>query len=371
VARLSLQQQAFLDAVVAGSAARPGPVGQGSYQKCSPLYQEADFDTGQTHVRDGTPGPFRRVWGRWKAVGAAHKPRRTLNTLAVLQKLGARGIVRMDFEDARPLGLPTRPLPGPVLCYCRRPEASHVTLWPLAGYHDIGTQRFLGKTPPDDVPFADKLDVVVWRGALSGKSRPLEGGGRNTMRLLADLTAAQDENEGAAVVAELRRNVRFGLVDRYAATPGFDVGLTCDDSIASVLHQAGQGHVVQPWRPMSYQRQFRYILSVRGNDTGSNLIPALDSNSVVLREEDGWELFYSAVLRPWEHYIPLAPLLADLDEKLDWARANPVECAAISARARALCALLGDAGLRQIHLQAVYDQYRAMQGLNFGADPGE
>lgn len=371
MARLSHHQQAFLDAVVAASAARPGPVGQGSYGKCSILYQAANFDTGQTHERDGTAGPFRRKWGHWNVDGAAHKPRRTLTTLAALQALGARGVVHMDFEDARPLGLPARPLPGPVLCYCRRPEATHVTLWPLAGYHDIGTQRFLGKTPPDDLAFADKQDAVVWRGALSGKSRPLDGGGRTTRHLLAELSAAKSADRAADVVEELRRNVRFGLVDRYATAPGFDVGLTCDDTIATVLRQAGLDHVVQPWRPMSYQRQFRYILSVRGNDTGSNLIPALDGNSVVLREEDGWELFYSSVLRPWEHYIPLAPLLTDLPAKLDWARANPMECQAIAARARDVCALLGDAGLRQAHLRAVHEQYRAMQGLNFGAGRGE
>ena len=74
---------------------------------------------------------------------------------------------------------------------------------------------------------------------------------------------------------------------------------------------------------MSWQRQFRYILSMRGNDTGSNFIPALDSNSVVLREEDGWELFYSAAIRAWEHYIPLAPLLSDLDEKAGLGAGQP------------------------------------------------
>ena len=132
--------------------------------------------------------------------------------------------------------------------------------------------------------------------------------------------------------------------------------------MAAILTRHGVGHVVKRHRPMSWQRQFRYILSMRGNDTGSNFIPALDSNSVVLREEDGWELFYSDAIRPWEHYIPLAPLLADLEAKLDWARDNPSECRAIAQRARALCAILGDATLRDQHLRAVYDHYLLHSG---------
>lgn len=360
--RLSDSEKAVLDQLVKGSAARAGPLGQGGFEACSVMFLSADFDTGSALDRTGAPGPFRRKWGRWAETGPAHKPLRSLGTLNALQAIGARGVVHMDFQDARNLGLPARPLPAPVLCYCRRPEARNVTLWPLPRYHDLGTQRFLGKTPPDALAFDDKRDAVVWRGALSGGTRPLRPGGQNCLKLIAALEAAPNAKFAAALVEELRQNLRFGTVYDRASDTDFDLGLTCDDRITGILARHGVGHVVKPARPMSWQRQFRFILSMRGNDTGSNFIPALDSNSVVLREEDGWELFYSAAIRPWEHYIPLAPLLADLDEKLDWARANPAECRAIAARARALCGLLGDARLRDLHLRGVFDGYRALMG---------
>ena len=321
------------------------------------MFLSADFRTGTTQDRDGAPGPFRRKWGRWVETGAARKPLRSLGALRALQIIGASGTVHMDLQDARNLGLPARPLPAPVLCYCRRQEARNVVLWPLPRYHDLGTKRFLGKTRPDTRVFEDKRDAVVWRGALSGRTRPLRSGGKHCMHLIAALETAPTAQDGAQLVAELRRNLRFGTVLDRAQDSDFDLGLVCDDRITAILARHGVGHVVKASRPMSWQRQFRYILSMRGNDTGSNFIPALDSNSVVLREEDGWELFYSKAIRPWEHYIPLAPLLTDLDEKLDWARANPAECKAISARARALCDLLGDARLRDLHLRAVYEQY--------------
>jgi len=358
--RLSDSENTVLDQLVQGSVARVGPFGQGGFEGCSLMFLSADFCTGTTADRDGAPGPFRREWGRWAETGAAHKPLRSLGVLRAMHDIGVRGTVHMDMQDARNLGLPARPLPAPVLCYCRRPEARNVALWPLPRYHDLGTQRFLGKTPPDTLAFDDKRDAVVWRGALSGRTRPMRPGGRNCMHLIAALETAPTAKDGAPILAELRKNLRFGMVFDRATAPDFDLGLTCDDRIAASLARHGVGHLVKPSRPMSWQRQFRYILSMRGNDTGSNFIPALDSNSVVLREEDGWELFYSAAIRPWEHYIPLAPLLSDLDEKLDWARANPAECKAIAARARALCGFLGDARLRDLHLRAVYDHYRAI-----------
>ena len=360
--RLSDSEKTVLDRLVRGSVARVGPFGQGGFERCSPMFLSADFDMGTTLDRTGVPVPFRRTSGRWAETAASHKPLRNLGTLNTLQGLGARGMVHLDFQDARTLGLPARPLPAPVLCYCRRPDACNVVLWPLPRYHDLGTQRFLGKTPPDTLAFDDKRDAVVWRGALSGRTRPTRPGGKNCLQLIAALDVAPTAQDAAPILAELRQNLRFGVVHDRANAPDFDLGLTCDDRITDIFTRHGIGHVVKPSRPMSWQRQFRYILSMRGNDTGSNFIPALDSNSVVLREEDGWELFYSAAIRPWEHYIPLAPLLTDLDEKLDWARANPAECKAIAARARALCGLLGDARLRELHLRAVYEQYRASPG---------
>ncbi|MCC1481195.1 glycosyl transferase family 90 [Roseibaca sp. Y0-43] len=362
MARLSQAEQGFLEDILSMSRARPGPMGQGSFAQGSVLFQSADFDGGTTRDRTGGVGAFRRDAGQWVQTAEAHKPLRNLGTLQALQTMGAQGVVHMDLQDARILGTPQRPVPAPLLCYCRLPQAQNVALWPLPRYHDFGTQRFLGKTPPDHIAFEDKQDAVVWRGALSGKTRPTGGGGKNCMVLISTLEAAKSAEEAPPIIAELRLNPRFGVVFDRTGQPGFDLGLTCDERLTAILTRHGLGHIAAPWKPMSYQRQFRYILSIRGNDTGSNFIPALDSNSVVLREEDGWELFYSAAIRPWEHYIPLAPLLTDLDEKLDWARANPAECKAIAARAKALCALLGDARLRDLHLRAVYDDYRALAG---------
>ena len=85
---------------------------------------------------------------------------------------------------------------------------------------------------------------------------------------------------------------------------------------------------------------------------------AANSYSVVLKEEDGWALFYTNAFRPWEHYIPLLLGASDIEEKLEWARANPKACQRMSKSARAVCAKLATPANRRLILLSV------LAGLN-------
>lgn len=105
------------------------------------------------------------------------------------------------------------------------------------------------------------------------------------------------------------------------------------------------------------------MLSLSGNDTGSNFLPAAASNSVILKEEDGWEVFYSAAFRPWEHYIPLSEGAGDVAEKLAWARAHPEESAAMASASRAVFDALTAPENREAYLEAI------AQDLNASAAP--
>ncbi len=58
------------------------------------------------------------------------------------------------------------------------------------------------------------------------------------------------------------------------------------------------------------------------------------SNSVVFRHECPHEMFWYGLIKPWEHYIPIASDLSDLLEKIDWAKTHDEECRQIAARAR-------------------------------------
>nr|WP_237422087.1 glycosyl transferase family 90 [Frigidibacter albus] len=105
--------------------------------------------------------------------------------------------------------------------------------------------------------------------------------------------------------------------------------------------------------PPAWFHGFRYLLSLSGRDGGSNFLPAAQTQGVVLKEEDGWELFYSGAFHPWEHFIPLAPGAVDLEERLEWARGNPAACQQMSKAARDVCARIANAETRRAWLRMV------------------
>lgn len=110
-----------------------------------------------------------------------------------------------------------------------------------------------------------------------------------------------------------------------------------------------------PRRDRAIFHRFRYRLCLTGYDQGSNVLGAIDSQSVLLAADDGWEVFYSGRLRPWKHYIPLERYGADIAEKLAWARGNPGECKAMSARARAEAAMLRLPATRRAIMARILD----------------
>ena len=110
------------------------------------------------------------------------------------------------------------------------------------------------------------------------------------------------------------------------------------------------------WRePLDWHYGYRYIASLSGHDTGSNFFTAANSNAVVMKEEDGWELFYTGAFRPWQHYIPLAPGAGDIEEKLAWARENPARCAEMTGASQAMCARFASPKHRREILHLILD----------------
>jgi protein glucosyltransferase len=69
---------------------------------------------------------------------------------------------------------------------------------------------------------------------------------------------------------------------------------------------------------------YRYLVNIRGVAASFRFRYVLLCGSLVFHvqtQPDYLEFFYGE-LRPWVHYIPLAPDLSDVHEKLDWARKN-------------------------------------------------
>ena len=66
----------------------------------------------------------------------------------------------------------------------------------------------------------------------------------------------------------------------------------------------------------------RYQLSVDGTVAAYRLPYLMAGNSLVLKQDSGYYEHFYKEMKPWVHYVPVRADLSDLEEKIEWARAN-------------------------------------------------
>jgi hypothetical protein len=142
----------------------------------------------------------------------------------------------------------------------------------------------------DPVPYRAKRDRLVWRGKAKGKPN------------------------------------RMLLLDRFLDHPRCDVGDTTP-------RNRGE----RTWRPfMSVREQLanKFILSLEGNDVGTNLKWIMGSNSLCFATRLRYETwFMEGRLEPGRHFVLVRDDLADLEERMDHYLARPDEAEEIIRRA--------------------------------------
>ncbi len=347
-----------------GQPATPAPLI--TRRNASRIY--AKWDGGALIVNaDGTRLPIGfDPAGHCRAKPRTIKMDRVEGVINEMLALGLRGPVAIDMQDARRFGTSDETtVRGPLLVYNRRTNAKNLVLWPLPAYHTQGAEHFVHQTPIDPIPFAGKHDKAVWRGNLTGTPNralaPDTPRRRMANIILAEVQKTDDEETLMALRQELMGITRYSLVTRHHFSDSIDAAFALRPNFKEVsksplLSMFCKGRVRPDWFYKS-----KYILSLSGNDTGSNFLLGANSNSVVLKEEDGWELFYTSQFRPWEHYIPLELGALDIEEKLEWAKANPAACMEMSKAAREVCAKFATPANRAAILGAVFEAITARQ----------
>ncbi|SDJ99406.1 glycosyl transferase family 90 [Aliiruegeria lutimaris] len=311
-----------------------------------PLYRELGWEVDRFLARPRMP-KLDRVQGVLNEVLALHRPR----------------AMEIDMQDGRNLGADGMRAPdNRIVTYNRRPGAANLVLWPLPGYHTIGERHFAQAVTPDPIPFEEKKDALAWRGNLAGRALagrfPEQKIRRPSHQILQDLMKAERGGEAETLLeAELMQLTRYEFVSRYFGHPDFDIGFTLPDQFRTLREESLLSLYCTERVPLSWVYGYRYIASLSGHDTGSNFFTAANSNSVVLKEEDGWELFYTGAFRPWQHYIPLEPGAGDIEEKLAWARENPARCAEMVMASQAMCTRFACPKFRREFLNLILDTF--------------
>lgn len=170
--------------------------------------------------------------------------------------------------------------------------------------------------------FEQREDKVLWRGATTGR------GGQISL-------SAMDEKDTTLIP-----RTRMCLIVRNV--PGCDVKFSHvvqsrDPALESdQLRAAGiLGDRIAPENWLGV----RYHIAIDGNTLAwSSLFTRLLAGCCVLKPDNpqGYRQWYSDMLVPWRHYVPVASDLSDLLDKITWCRTHLAETAKIAACGQAL-----------------------------------
>lgn len=164
----------------------------------------------------------------------------------------------------------------------------------------------------NDIPFLKKKNVLIWRGSTTGS-----GFGNHIPK---------------------RSVSRETLIEKYCNEPsmrkGIDVGLT---NIVQEAKKQKEYYTkfLKPTMTKKEMLEYKYILSVEGNDVATNTKWIMYSNSVMFMPKphiESW--FLESKLIPYVHYIPINSDFSNLEEQINWCNSHPKECLKIIKNAK-------------------------------------
>jgi hypothetical protein len=161
------------------------------------------------------------------------------------------------------------------------------------------------------------------------KSRPIAGDHRNSVLLklnkirhfifVSDLRRFEDKKNLLVWRGKVARSrPRLGFLTRHFGNPLCDVG-----QVSSTAQNPGW---IVPPMTIDEQLEFKFILSLEGNDVASNLKWIMSSHSIAVMPTPKYETwFMEGTLIPDFHYIHIKDDFSDLEEKLRYYLAHTDE----------------------------------------------
>ncbi|KAJ7618489.1 glycosyl transferase family 90-domain-containing protein [Roridomyces roridus] len=204
----------------------------------------------------------------------------------------------------------------PVLSQCKIYPCFSDILYPSA-FHYPRSYWYPKYAYANNITWTDKKPVIYWRGQSTG---------------------------GWIKGDNYRSFPRFKLIDMARAHPHLpmDVAIThfydwfcrepdCDEeAVKKEYNIVGEGSS----SPREDVYKFKWVLDLDGNAFSGRYLGLLKSGSLVFKSTVFTE-YFSAWLKPFEHYIPVLPDLSDLPERIEWALTHDAEAQRIMERGKA------------------------------------
>ncbi|KAJ7459740.1 glycosyl transferase family 90-domain-containing protein [Mycena latifolia] len=156
---------------------------------------------------------------------------------------------------------------------------------------------------PNDVNWNDKKPIMYWRGMSNGGHIIGDNYHKFPRFRLVDIA----RNHSDLIDAKMTRFAESHCTD------------DCDRD-----HIIAEYDITGPQSAKEDIYQYKYLLDVDGNTFSGRYLGLLKSGSLVFKSTV-FDEYFNDWLRPYEHYVPVAPDLSDLVEKIHWAMEHEEE----------------------------------------------
>ena len=242
-------------------------------------------------TRDGTE-PYNNIWGTDKLPLVSHSYEQYVPILSMSRTDRYADIVIPTWEDWARI-------------------QSYEGKWFHRNCRDYN-QKF-------DIPWNSKKPTAVFRGGSTGCGVTIDTNPRLNIAYLSTITQTDEngvpyldagitnwnlrprkiQNEKYLRTIEIE-NLPFGLVSRLSPKE---------------------------------QSEYKYIVNIDGHVTAFRLSIELSMGSVILLVDSPWKIWYSHLLIPFKHYVPVKRDLSNLLTQIMWCREHDAECEQIAKNA--------------------------------------
>lgn len=163
-------------------------------------------------------------------------------------------------------------------------------------------------------PWEEKKDLAVFRGGSTGCGTTVQ----DNMRLkIAEMSNDFPEHLDAGIT-------NWNLRPRKKRT----------EKYLQTIHPHDLSFDLVPRMSPEQQSRYKYIVHIQGHVAAFRLSMELSMGSVILYVENPWKIWYTDMLKPYKHYVPVKKDLSNLIDRIDWCRKHQKECQEIAQNAK-------------------------------------
>lgn len=207
-------------------------------------------------------------------------------------------------------------IPGPVLCTCKEEHYKRMIYFPVQCWEMwVEQTKQITKVVPSS-PWESKIDSMCWRGTACGPNHLKNG-----------LEQWRSFERGRVVYWSQQFPEIINAA--FTAAPLF---------LFASKEQREEFLSYFPLKRASWEEYLghKYLIDLDGYVASTpGTAWKLLSNCAVFKRDSRFQLWFSQLLRPWIHYIPLKEDLSDIFEKITWAQDHDLEVQVIAEQGRA------------------------------------